>query len=105
MICNTSPIEESPLEISHTTFSFGQIVDQIFTNGAIYLSIATGLRVKIYWNFSLTWAKDYGSNGTAMALSPDATYLIVGANISSTTYLGKLNSSDGTALASYNISS
>ena len=51
-----------------------------------------GERVKVFSNMTLAWNVIYGTNGYAMALSEDESFLFAGANIG---YLGKLNSVDG----------
>ena len=52
------------------------IYEQILTTDAIYLTMYYGNRVKIYWNASIGWAKDYGDIANSMALSADSSYLI-----------------------------
>lgn len=63
-----------------------------------------GERLKIFWNGSLAWAVDYGDNGLYMALSPDSSFLIAGSYFGAKSFLGKLNSADGTVMDSYNAS-
>lgn len=60
-----------------------------------------GERLKIYWNSTLAWGVDYGEAGSSMALSEDSSFLIAGSFFSMKSYLGKLNSSDGSAIVSY----
>lgn len=64
-----------------------------------------GERMKIYWNSTLAWAIGYGEYGQLMTLSPDSSYLITSSLFNSAIYLGKLNSSNGDVLASFNSSS
>lgn len=104
--CNTTsnePIVGSAVQVTHATINVGYIYDQIITSSAIYLSIFSGEKVKVFWNSSLAWAVDYGDYGHTLVISPDETFLIAGSSFGSLTYLGKLNSSDGAQLASYNM--
>lgn len=63
--------------------------------------MANGERLKLGWDSILNWATVYGTFGISMALSADSTFLIASSSFSSTLYLGKLDSADGTVLASY----
>lgn len=59
-----------------------------------------GERVKILWNYTVSWAIKYGGQGFSMALSTDTNFLIADSNFVSSVHLGKLNSSNGAVLAS-----
>ena len=59
--------------------------------------------MKIFWNASLAWAVDYGGSGYSMVLSPDSSFLIAGSDNGYNDVLGKLNSSNGAVLASYDV--
>lgn len=79
--CNATSAETpvgSAIQISHATNTLGNVLQQIVSTDAVYLSMADGERVKIGWDSTLVWAIDYGDNGYSMALSPDYTFLIAG---------------------------
>lgn len=79
--CNATSSEAqagNDIHISHATYNLGMINDQIVTTDAIYLSMAHGYRLKIYWNSSFAWAVDYGIYGYTMVLSQDSSFLIAG---------------------------
>lgn len=68
------------------------------TNYSIYLSLLTGERIKIDSITSfILWAVKYEGCGYAMSLSADQSFLIAVAYSN----LGKINSSDGSIMASY----
>lgn len=89
------------LQISHATRTVGIVLEQIFTNDAIYISTGDGEWYKFFWNASLAWATDFGDKGRAMALSTDSTFLVATHWTSNVAYLGKINSSDGVVMESY----
>lgn len=102
--CNATSTETPlgfTLQISHASNQLGLINEQIATTDALYLSMVNGERVKIYWNSTLVWAVSYGGIGYSMALSTDSSFLIAGSYFGGYGYLGKLNSADGTVMASY----
>lgn len=105
--CNATSAETPigfSIEISSATNNTGIICELIVTTAAIYLSMETGERVKIL-DSSIAWAIDYGEKGTSMALYTDSSFLIAGASFNTSfAYLGKLNSSDGTVMASFSLS-
>lgn len=58
--------------------------------------------MKIFWNATIGWAIVYGDYAFPMTLSEDSSYLVAGAKISNIPYLGKIDSSNGNLIASYN---
>jgi len=77
----------------------------VVTIDSIYLSKINGERVRINrTSASVVWTVAFGDLGYAMALSSDETYLLAGAKISSTLFLGKLSSFDGSVVSSYSTS-
>lgn len=65
------------------------------TSDAAYLSMFNGERVKILWTGVFSWGIIYGAQGHSMAMIPDGLSLIAGAYVSSTGYLGQIDSSTG----------
>lgn len=101
MTAAESPIPSAVL-VTNPTEAVSYIYEFIVTNDAFYASIfSPGNKYKVFSNFSLSWTVNYGSPGFGMAISPDESFLIVGSNFNSTTYLGKMNTSTGVVISSY----
>lgn len=64
------------------------------------MSMSEGEKLKVMLNLDVEWAVDFGGYGQALALSENGDFLLASSLFTSITYLGKLNSSDGSVIAS-----
>lgn len=58
-----------------------------------------GELVKLSNDFTFDWAKKFGTQSFAMALSDDESFLIIDGTFGFNMHLGKINSTDGTLMA------
>ena len=84
----------------------GNIMDLAVTSSALYLTMYAGEWCKVWSNnLTLVWGIKYGDLGSAIAISSDESVMFTsGRMATTTTFIGKLSTADGSVQSSLSTS-